>query len=106
MAQSPCSDEEVLKLLEGSPYSPTCKETHEKWRQLVAPITVALLRAGQPYGARRTFARGTGAGRPLRLAVVLPGGLFHCLRYETPAAEERNCGTVFSPQDQHLRVQV
>ena len=47
MAQSPCSDEEVLKLLEGSPYSPTCKETHEKWRQLVAPITVALLRAGE-----------------------------------------------------------
>ena len=50
--------------------------------------------------------RGTGAGGPLRRAVVLPGGLFHCLRYETPAAEECNCGTVFSPQDQHLRVQV
>jgi hypothetical protein len=47
VAQRPCSDEEVLKLLEGSPYSPTCKETHEEWRQLVAPITVALLRAGE-----------------------------------------------------------
>jgi hypothetical protein len=43
----PCSDEEVLKLLEGSPYSPTCKETYEEWRQLGAPITVALIRAGE-----------------------------------------------------------
>ena len=43
----PRSDEEVLKLLEGSPYSPTCKETYEEWRQLGAPITVALLRAGE-----------------------------------------------------------
>ncbi len=32
----PRSDEEVLKLLEGSPYSPTCKETYEEWRQLGA----------------------------------------------------------------------
>jgi hypothetical protein len=111
VAQSPRSDEEVLKVLDGSPYSPTCKETYREWRQLGATITVALLRARQPYGARRrrrrrTVARGTGAGRPLRLAVVLPGGLFHCLRYETPAAEECNCGTVFSAQDQHLRIQV
>ena len=43
----PRSDEEVLKLLEGSPYSPTCKETYAEWRQLGAPITVALIRAGE-----------------------------------------------------------
>jgi hypothetical protein len=102
----PRSDEEVLKLLDGCPYSQTCKETYAEWRKLGATITVALIRARQPYGARRTVARGTGAGGPLRRAVVLPGGLFHCLRYETPAAEECNCGTVFSPQDQHLRVRV
>jgi hypothetical protein len=43
----PRSDEEVLKLLEGSPYSPTCKETYREWRQLGAPITVALIQAGE-----------------------------------------------------------
>ena len=43
----PHSDEDVLKLLDGSPYSPTSKETYGEWRQLGAPITVALLRAGE-----------------------------------------------------------
>jgi hypothetical protein len=43
----PRSDEEVLKVLDGSPYSPTCKETYGEWRQLGAPITVALIRAGE-----------------------------------------------------------
>ena len=43
----PRSDEEVLKLLDGSPYSPTCKEIYAEWRQLGAPIRVALLRAGE-----------------------------------------------------------
>jgi hypothetical protein len=43
----PRSDEEALKLLDGSPYSPTCKETYGEWRQLGAPITVALIRAGE-----------------------------------------------------------
>jgi hypothetical protein len=43
----PRSDEEVLKLLDGSPYSPTCKETYGEWRQLGAPITVALIQAGE-----------------------------------------------------------
>jgi hypothetical protein len=43
----PRSDEEVLKLLDGSPYSQTCKETSKEWRQLGAPITVALIRAGE-----------------------------------------------------------
>jgi hypothetical protein len=43
----PRSDEEALKLLDGSPYSPTCKETYGESRQLGAPITVALIRAGE-----------------------------------------------------------
>jgi hypothetical protein len=43
----PRSDEEVLKLLDGSPYSPTCKETYGEWRQLGAPISVALIQAGE-----------------------------------------------------------
>jgi len=43
----PRTDEEALKLLDGSPYSPTCKETYGEWRQLGAPITVALIRAGE-----------------------------------------------------------
>jgi hypothetical protein len=43
----PRSDEEVLKLLDGSPYSTACKETYGEWRQLGAPITVALIRAGE-----------------------------------------------------------
>ena len=43
----PRSDEEGLKLLDGSPYSPTCKETYGEWRQLGATITVALIRAGE-----------------------------------------------------------
>lgn len=43
----PRSDEEVLKLLYGCPYSHTCKETYGEWRQLGATITVALIRAGE-----------------------------------------------------------
>ena len=43
----PRSDEEVLKLLDGSPYSQTCKETYGEWRKLGATITVALIRAGE-----------------------------------------------------------
>jgi hypothetical protein len=43
----PRSDEEALKLLDGSPYSPTCKETYGEWRRLGASITVALIRAGE-----------------------------------------------------------
>jgi hypothetical protein len=43
----PRSDAEALKLLDGSPYSPTCKETYGEWRQLGAPITVALIQAGE-----------------------------------------------------------
>ena len=45
--RAPRSDEEALKLLDGSPDSPTCKETYGEWRQLGAPITVALIRAGE-----------------------------------------------------------
>ena len=43
----PRSDEEVLKLLYGCPYSQTCKETYGEWRKLGATITVALIRAGE-----------------------------------------------------------
>ena len=43
----PESDEEALSLLEGSPYSPTCKETYREWRKLGASITAALIRAGE-----------------------------------------------------------
>ena len=43
----PKSDDEALSLLEGSPYSPTCKETYQEWRKLGASITVALIRAGE-----------------------------------------------------------
>ena len=44
---SPKSDDEALSLLEGSPYSPTCRETYQEWRKLGASITVALIRAGE-----------------------------------------------------------
>jgi hypothetical protein len=43
----PRSDEEVLNLLYGCPYSQTCKETYGEWRKLGATITVALIRAGE-----------------------------------------------------------
>ena len=43
----PESDEEALSLLEGSPYSHICTETYREWRNLGAPITEALIRAGE-----------------------------------------------------------
>ncbi len=43
----PKSDEEALSLLEGSTYSPTCRETYQEWREMGASITVALIRAGE-----------------------------------------------------------
>jgi hypothetical protein len=45
--EAPKSDEEALSLLEGSPYSPTCRETYREWRKLGASITAALIRAGE-----------------------------------------------------------
>jgi hypothetical protein len=45
--EAPKSDEEALSLLEGSPYSPTCRETYREWRKLSASITAALIRAGE-----------------------------------------------------------
>jgi hypothetical protein len=45
--EAPKSDEEALSLLEGSSYSPTCRETYREWRKLSASITVALIRAGE-----------------------------------------------------------
>jgi hypothetical protein len=44
---APKSDEEALSLLEGSPYSPICRETYREWRELGASITAALIRAGE-----------------------------------------------------------
>ena len=44
---APKSDDEALSLLEGSPYSPTCKETYRHWRELGGSITAALIRAGE-----------------------------------------------------------
>ncbi len=43
----PKSDEEALSLLEGTPYSPTCRVTYQEWREMGASITVALIRAGE-----------------------------------------------------------
>jgi hypothetical protein len=40
------------------------------------------------------LARGT--GRSLELVMVLPGNLFHALRHESPAAEDRDLGGVGS----------
>jgi hypothetical protein len=44
----PQTDEEALKLLvDGSPYSPACKDTYRVWRDLGASIKEALMRAGE-----------------------------------------------------------
>ena len=43
----PQTDEQALKLLEGSPYSPRCIETYQEWRNLGSTITMALIRAGE-----------------------------------------------------------
>jgi hypothetical protein len=43
----PITDEQALKLLEGTPYSATCAQTYSEWRQLRASIGVALMRAGE-----------------------------------------------------------
>ena len=38
--------------------------------------------------------------------MVLPGDLLHCLRHEPSDAEECDLGAVFTPEDQHLGLQV
>ncbi len=43
----PQSDEEALSALEGSPFTPRCKQTYREWRNLGAGIRAALLRAGE-----------------------------------------------------------
>jgi hypothetical protein len=43
----PKSDEEALRLLEGSPHAPTCKNVYSEWRALDAGVSAALLRAGE-----------------------------------------------------------
>ena len=55
---APKSDDEALPLLEGSPYSPTCRETYQEWRGLGASITVALIRAGEAAREEEEGGRG------------------------------------------------
>jgi hypothetical protein len=44
---APQTDEEALKVLDGSPYAPKCTQTYQEWRNLGAPIVAALMRAGE-----------------------------------------------------------
>src|SRR5215213_8649757 len=80
-------EEDALSLLDGTPHSPRCTQTYLEWRNLGAPIASALMRARQPRktDTRRTFARGTASGGPLRLIAVPPGSLLYGFRHETPA---------------------
>jgi hypothetical protein len=43
----PTTDEQALKVLDGSPYAETCTQTYSEWRQLGATIEAALIRAGE-----------------------------------------------------------
>ena len=43
----PRNDEQALEVLDGSPYSATCTQTHREWRELGASIGAALMRAGE-----------------------------------------------------------
>jgi hypothetical protein len=43
----PRTDEQALKVLDGSPYSLTCIQTYREWRELGASIGAALMRAGE-----------------------------------------------------------
>jgi hypothetical protein len=45
--RAPASDDEALRLLADSPYSPTCTQTYHEWRSLGATIVAALIRAGE-----------------------------------------------------------
>jgi hypothetical protein len=50
----PRSDEEVLRLLEGSLHPPACKDTYREWRALGAGVKAALIRAGEAAKEERT----------------------------------------------------
>jgi hypothetical protein len=43
----PESDEEALSLLKGSPYSAISTQIYREWRKLGAPLSEALIRAGE-----------------------------------------------------------
>jgi hypothetical protein len=43
----PTTDEQALKVLDGSPYSATCTQTYSEWRRLGASMAAALIRAGE-----------------------------------------------------------
>ena len=50
----PRSDEEALRLLEGSPDAPACKDAYQEWRALGAGVKAALIRAGEAAEEKRT----------------------------------------------------
>jgi hypothetical protein len=43
----PQSDEEALRLLEGSLHPAACKDTYQEWRALGAGVKAALIRASE-----------------------------------------------------------
>jgi hypothetical protein len=43
----PQSDEEALRVLEGSAHASVCKDAYREWRALGAGIKAALIRAGE-----------------------------------------------------------
>jgi hypothetical protein len=50
----PQSDEDALRLLEGSLHPPACKDTYREWRALGAGVKAALIRAGEAARKERT----------------------------------------------------
>ncbi len=51
--KAPRTDEEALRLLEDSPYSPVCVRTYREWRDLGATVAAALIRAGETAKGER-----------------------------------------------------
>jgi hypothetical protein len=45
--KEPETDEEAFQELDGSPYASRCTRTYQEWRNPGAPITAALIRAGE-----------------------------------------------------------
>ena len=56
--QVPEGDEEALRALEGSSFTPTCTRTYREWRDLGAGIMASLIRAGE--AAREEEEEGAG----------------------------------------------
>jgi hypothetical protein len=91
--EAPRTDEEALRLLADSSYSPTCTQTYHEWRGLGATITAALIRQARRQTTNARVARMRGhtklprypaAGQllGLLLTVVFPGGLLYRLSHE------------------------